>query len=156
MNHALNVSTVLLEDFTDDRGIGTGWRKHQLSYSKRASLDPIGQTITSGINQIWRNAIIESFRIFLGHLFRKDIVTCRGQSIAACTAVIFAFVCSLSRRTESYDAASCLDMGIINHIFPLHPGGYRTIDNNRTNQISHIRSFTSCRIDTDSQIAHIL
>ena len=52
MDHTLYVSTVLLEDFTDDRGIGTGWRKHQLSYSKRASLDPIGQTITSGINQI--------------------------------------------------------------------------------------------------------
>ena len=65
-------------------------------------------------------------------------MTGRGQTIAACSAVIFFFVGSLSVRCHSDNYVAPLYMTVINHVCTFHAASHGAVDDDRANQIAHI------------------
>ena len=80
-------------------------------------------------------------------------MTCTCQAIATHTAVIFFFISSLSVRSQTYDNVSRTDICIVNYISTFHAACHCTVDNNSTNQVTNIGSFTSCCINTYSHFS---
>ena len=116
MDHAADIAAVLLQHCPNNRSVRPRRRQHQFANRQRTSLYGIGQTVFTGINQIFGNLRIERFRILLADDLRKNVVPGRSQSVAAHPSVVFVLVGRLSRRTESDDITAAADIRIVDHV----------------------------------------
>ena len=149
----MNLRTKSIQQFFNTRRISTGRRENQLSCIQRRAFYCICQFQVAAVNQFFWNCLVVAFRILLCKVFRENIMTCTCQTIATHTAVIFFFISSLSVRSQTYDNVSRTDICIVNYISTFHAACHCTVDNNSTNQVTNIGSFTSCCINTYSHFS---
>ena len=80
-------------------------------------------------------------------------MTGTGQTVASHTTVVFFFISSLTIRSQTDDYVTRADIGIVDDIGTFHTASYRTVYNNRTNQVAYIGSFSTCGIYADTHFA---
>ena len=74
----------------------------------------------------------------------------RGQTVTACSTVIFFFVSGLSEGSHSHDHITTFDVLVVDYIGAFHAAGNRAVDDDSTNQVAHVGCLSACRIATDS------
>src|SRR5690606_39154743 len=91
------------------------------------------------------------FRIFHTVTLMQHVMTGGGQSIATQSAVVRRFIRGLTIRSKPYDDIAGFDV-IDNDVLPFHPGKGRVPHVDRTDDISHIRCFTSSQMHPDMKL----
>ena len=113
----------------------------------------VNQLVLAAINEFVGHGVVETFGVFFGQIFRKNIVTGRSQTVRAHSAVVTLFVSRLTCRTQSDNHVSRTDIGVVDDIAAFHTAGDRRIDDNRAHEVAHISRFTASGIDSDAHFA---
>ena len=156
VNHTVNLWAKLIQDFLDNRSIGTGRREYQLTGVDRRTLNLIGQLIFAAVNQLIWHGVVVALRIVLSEILGEYIVAGRSQTVATHAAVVLLLVGSLTCRRETYDNIAWTDVGIVDDVAALHAAGYGRVNDDGTNQVAYVGSLTAGRIDSDTHLAHLV
>lgn len=83
----------------------------------------------------------------------KNIMARRGESITAHPSIVSGFVCSLTKRSKSYNYITSLNI-VFNNFTLANPGCYSAVNYDSSHQVTHIGSFAAGGMDSYSVIAH--
>ena len=111
--------------------------------------------LSSGVNKLVGHIGIVALRIFLGKILGKHIVSGRSEAVAAHTAIVFALVGGLSRRSEAHNDIAALNVGIIDNIAALHTASDSAVHNDGAHQIAHVGGFAAGAVDVYTKFAKL-
>ena len=103
MDDAVDLFAELLQYRYHQRGVGAGGREDELAYVNAGDFGRVGEFVRTGIDQVFRDAVVVAFIVFLSQIMVQHVVSCRGEAIAAHAAVVAVFVGGLSVRGKSHD-----------------------------------------------------
>ena len=153
MHHAVNLRAQGIQQFFHHRGIGTGRRQHQLARIDGTAFHGIRQMQFTAVHQFVGHGMVVAFRVFFCQILGKDIVTRRGQTVTAHTAVVFFLISRLPVTGKSYNDIARANPCIVYHIAAFHAAGHGRIHNDGTHQVTHISRLTACGIDPHAHLA---
>src|SRR5690606_28970133 len=98
VHHSMDVlGRIFLEDLGHYGGIGPGRGQYELARIQRGAGYGIGQSVSSGVDQLPWDRGVKAFGIGIGQSGCENIVPGRGKAIAAHAPVVPAFVTRLSK-----------------------------------------------------------
>ena len=145
-----------IQQFLDDRSIGTGGRKHHLAGCERAVRNDIVQTLCAAIDKFLGHCMVIALGVFLCQILGKHIMTGTGEAVAAHTSVVFLFVGGLSAAAQAHNHISGSDIGIVDDIAALHAAGDSAVHDDGAHQVAHIGRLATGAVDTDAHFAQFL
>ena len=96
VHHTVYLIPHLCKNSLCHRKICSCWGEHQLPESKTRNRILLIQPLCAAIYQRVIYTVVEGLRITFSYIFCKDIVPCRGKSVAAHSSVVESLVGSLS------------------------------------------------------------
>ena len=154
--HAADVRAVLVEDATDDGGIGAGGGEDHMASVDSGYFGWVGKAAAAAIDHFGREVVVVAHGEVLGVVLGEDIMAGRGKAVAAHAAVVLILVGGLAVGGEPHDDVTGVDVGIVNDVGTAHAGGDGGVDNDGADKVAHVGGFAAGEVDADTKVAHLL
>jgi hypothetical protein len=155
MYHTVNLRAQFVKEPFDDWCIGTGRRKYELSCIDRCPFYRVGEPVLTTIHELCRHCVVVALRIVRREVFRKDVMTSRGESVGTHTTIVVFLVGSLTGRRKTHNDVSRTDIRIVDHITAFHATGNGGVNDNGAYEVAHVSGLTACRPDADTHLTEL-
>ena len=154
--HTVDFWAIFVENATYDWSVGAGRREDHLAGIDAVDFGGVGEAFATAIYHFVGQVVVEAFGELLGVVFRKNVVACRGQAVAAHTAVIFGLVGGFAVGGKAYDDVAGTDMGVVDYIGAVHTGRDGAVDDDGAYQVAHVGCLAAGQGDAYAEVAHLL
>ena len=154
--HAVYFGTHLVEQTLDDGSIGASGGEHQAAGVERCALNGVGESVRSAVDKFLGHGLVVAFGIFLGQVFGKHVVACRGETVGTHAAVVLRFVGGLAAGGEAHDDVAGTDIGVVDDVAALHAAGDGAVDDDGAHEVAYVGRFAPRGVNADAHVAHLL
>ena len=122
----------------------------QATYEKEYNGGMGSNGLTSARHDVFAKYLAEKF---LCKVLCKHIVTGTGKTVTSHSSVVLLLVSCLTERCKTHDHVARTDIRVVDNIAALHTASHSRVNDDSTDEVSHIRSLATCRINAYAHLA---